>query len=143
MKKLIEYLFIGLTLLTVGCAEAHQEEIALTNTQQEVVKGERKDVSVEEFDTFIDSLNGTVLDVRTPEEWTNGTIKAAIKINFYDDNFKSQIADLDPTKPVYVYCKLGGRSGKAATQMAEMGFTVYNLLGGITAWKNAGKSMDK
>ena len=143
MKKLFGYLFIGLTIFTVGCAEAHQEEIALANTQQEFAKGERKDVSVEEFDTFIASTNGTVLDVRTPEEWANGTIKGAIKINFYDDNFKSKIADLNRTNPVYVYCKLGGRSGKAATQMAEMGFTVYNLLGGITAWKNAGKSMDK
>jgi rhodanese-related sulfurtransferase len=42
-----------------------------------------------------------------------------------------------------VYCKSGGRSGKAAKQLEKKGFTVYNLIGGISAWKAAGKTIVK
>ncbi len=57
-------------------------------------------------------------------------------MNFHDDAFSSQLETLDKSKPVYVYCKGGGRSGKTAKMLHEMGFSeVYNLLGGITSCK--------
>jgi len=82
--------------------------------------------------------------VRTPDEWASGTIKGATKMNFFDKDFNAQLEKLDKTKPVYVYCKSGGRSGKATKQMKKMGFTaVYNLVGGIGAWDAAGKEKVK
>ena len=64
--------------------------------------------------------------------------------NFYDADFKAQLEKLDKNKPVYVYCKVGGRSGQAAAQMQAMGFTaVYNLTGGMNAWNGAGKEVVK
>ena len=68
----------------------------------------------------------------------------AIKMNLYASDFKAKLDKLDKTKPVYVYCKVGGRSGQAASQMQAMGFSkVYNLIGGMDAWKGAGKETIK
>ncbi len=65
-------------------------------------------------------------------------------MNFFEKDFNAQLEKLDKTKPVYVYCKAGGRSGKATKQMKKMGFTtVYNLIGGIGAWDAAGKEKVK
>jgi rhodanese-related sulfurtransferase len=43
---------------------------------------------------------------------------------------------LNPSKPVYLYCRSGNRSGKAANLLAKMGFTeIYDLKGGYMSWK--------
>ena len=98
-----------------------------------------ENVNVEAFEKHISSAQ--VVDVRTPQEWNEGIIKGALKANFYDDDFKTKLEKLDKEKPVAVYCKVGGRSGQAMSMMQEMGFKeVYNLKGGMDAWKGAEKS---
>ena len=78
-----------------------------------------------------------ILDVRTPEEFQSGHIATAKNINIYDADFKTQLKKLDKEKPVFVYCKVGGRSAKAAKILQELGFTtVYDLEGGMLAWEN-------
>lgn len=85
-----------------------------------------------------------VLDVRTPEEYKQSHLAGAVLVNFYDKDFKQQVAKLDKTKPVFVYCAGGVRSGKATAQMADLGFTsLYNLDGGLKAWNAAGKPVVK
>jgi rhodanese-related sulfurtransferase len=50
--------------------------------------------------------------------------------------FESEIQKLDKTQPVYVYCRSGARSQKAAEKMVEMGFTqVIDLEGGYLSWQ--------
>ena len=45
----------------------------------------------------------------------------------------------DKSKPVFVYCKVGGRSSQAAAKLAELGFKeIYNLEGGIMKWEALG-----
>jgi rhodanese-related sulfurtransferase len=76
-----------------------------------------------------------ILDVRTPREVAGGTLPDATVINFHDDNFQEQLKELDSTKPVFVYCKSGGRSGQAMSIMKNMGFQeVYDLIGGYSAF---------
>lgn len=78
-----------------------------------------------------------ILDVRTPEEFAGGHLKNALNINLYDANFNAQIAKLDKQKKVFVYCKGGGRSAQAASQLSTAGFkNVFDLDGGIMAWDN-------
>lgn len=87
-----------------------------------------------------------VIDVRTPEEFSSQHIDNAININWNGNDFAAQAQKLDKTKPVFVYCMVGGRSKKASTQLAEMGFAkVYDLQGGIMKWNAAGldKPSDK
>lgn len=91
------------------------------------------------FKKLIETKPGQVLDVRTPEEWAEGVIEGAIKMNYYDKDFAKQLDKLDKTKPVYVYCKVGGRSGSAAKELEKKGFKlIYNLDGGIKAWDKEG-----
>lgn len=76
-----------------------------------------------------------ILDVRTPEEYQKGHISGAENINFYADNFKSQLEKMDKSTKTIIYCAAGGRSHKALKIMEEMGFTyVLELKNGYDEW---------
>lgn len=88
-----------------------------------------------------DTPNAQLLDVRTPEEFSGEHIDKAVNVDWNGGNFEKQAQNYDKSKPVFVYCKIGGRSSKAADKLAEMGFTkIYNLEGGILKWNAAGFS---
>jgi rhodanese-related sulfurtransferase len=81
-----------------------------------------------------------LIDVRTPEEFSEGHIENAKNINIMENDFDAQVATLDKTKPVMVYCKSGGRSAKASARLKELGFTtITDLEGGITNWNSENK----
>ncbi len=85
-----------------------------------------------------------VLDVRTDKEYKEGHLANAVNIDFYKDDFKSQLSKLDKKKPVFVYCAAGGRSGKTATTLSDLGFKeIYDLSGGMQAWMQAKKPVVK
>jgi len=80
-----------------------------------------------------------ILDVRTPEEYGDGHLSGAVQIDFYDDDFADQLADLDTDVPYLVYCRSGNRSGQTTAIMRDLGFTdVADVDGGIIAWAEAG-----
>lgn len=99
-----------------------------------------RNVDVKEFKMLMEkAANKIVLDVRTDSEVAQGVLPNAFQIDFNGNNFESQIDKLDKNKPVFVYCAVGGRSGKATSILAKKGFkNVYNLAGGINAWRAAG-----
>lgn len=86
-----------------------------------------------------------LLDVRTQEEWDAGHLEGAKKATVTEDGFLEKAkAQLDPAKPVLVYCRSGSRSEKAAKILREAGFSpVYEMQGGIVAWEKAGKPVKK
>lgn len=142
MKKVIMALSGVVALSLIACSGNANPEATTTEIveQQEAIV----DITVAQFKELIVEQGGTILDVRTPEEWAEGTIANAQKINFYDDDFAAQTENLDKTKPVFVYCKLGGRSSNAAEVLKEKGFSkIYNLDGGITAWIDSGNETVK
>jgi len=84
--------------------------------------------------------NFILLDVRTPDEFNEGHLSNAININFNDDNFNTEVSKLNKEKAIMIYCLSGGRSSSAASEMGKHGFNIiYNLKGGILAWRNANK----
>lgn len=102
-------------------------------------------VSVEEFQQLITKKNSQLLDVRTPSEYKEGHIKKAKLINFFDKDFFEQVTkEFDKNQPIYLYCRSGGRSAKAARIFKSEGFKkVYNLLGGLNAWKGKNLKIEK
>jgi thioredoxin len=89
--------------------------------------------------TFAEKLNAAgnpqLLDVRTPEEFGTGHIENAVNVNWNGNDFVSKASVYDKSRPIFVYCKAGGRSLDAADKLAGMGFTeIYNLEGGIMKW---------
>ncbi|TYQ00315.1 rhodanese-related sulfurtransferase [Tenacibaculum adriaticum] len=96
-------------------------------------------ITVEDLKTEM-SNNIQLLDVRTPEEWEQGSIKSALKINVNSDDFEKQaLSKLSKKEPVYVYCKSGGRSLVASEILVSKGYKVYNVLGGYDEWKEKNK----
>ena len=96
-------------------------------------------LSATEFDAQLKS-NSTapVVDVRTPDEFSKGHLQNALNIDWNGNTFDAEIAKLDKSKPVFVYCLSGGRSGQAAAKMRADGFKeVYELQGGIMKWRGA------
>lgn len=80
-----------------------------------------------------------VLDVRTPQEFQEGHLEGAMMIDFYEADFKAQLAELDPNVPYLLYCRSGNRSGQTADIMTELGFSnVAEVQGGIISWTEAG-----
>ena len=91
-----------------------------------------KDLSVEETKAMFDSTGVIFLDVRELEELNeDGKIEGALHINYYEDDFKSKLNELDKSKTYVVYCRSGNRSTKACGIMHELGFTkIYNVKNG-------------
>lgn len=86
------------------------------------------------LDGFVTKLktmpNAQLLDVRSPGEWAQGKIGSSKLISVADPNFLEQASKLDKSKPVFVYCAVGGRSSRASAMLQQAGFKqVYNLTG--------------
>ena len=97
-----------------------------------------------EFAQMIRDEEGQIIDVRTPKEFSFGYIDGAINYHVYDKDFEQRIGKLDKDKPVYVYCKVGGRSAEAVETLKAKGFnSIIELEGGMDAWLEAGKPVKK
>ncbi len=131
MKK-IPYLLILSSLLLLSCQQTQSNQTTSNSTG--IFEKISKDVFAKKMK---EKTNEILVDVRTPEEHQAGTIQNAININFYDKNFEEQILKLDKSKPLFIFCKSGGRSGKTLNKMKDLEFTeVYELKGGYSGWKN-------
>ncbi|MDQ7040161.1 MAG: rhodanese-like domain-containing protein [Rhodothermus sp.] len=89
--------------------------------------------------------NAIVIDVRTPEEFAQGHLKGALNINVLAADFREQIQalDLDPNTPVYLYCRSGRRSQRAAEILREMGFRQLYNIGGFRDLVQAGAPVER
>lgn len=124
--------------------------IALTFVVLSCTGQTSKNVKTIEAKAFAEKIAATpnpqILDVRTPEEFASEHIDNAKNANWLSADFITNTAKLDKSKPVFVYCKSGGRSQKASEKLNELGFTrIYQLAGGILKWDAAGlaKPSDK
>ncbi len=100
-------------------------------------------LTANEFDKAITTDSVQILDVRTKGEFNSGYINKALQADWNDSKeFERRVAFIDKKKPVYVYCLAGGRSAAAAEKMRKQGFKkVYELKGGINAWKASNKNL--
>ena len=93
------------------------------------------DISVEKAHELIEGNPEEIilLDVRTEGEYNAEYIPGAINIPLSD--LENRIDELDSSKAIIVYCQSGGRSRTASETLAQRGFIVYNMEGGIHAWR--------
>jgi rhodanese-related sulfurtransferase len=55
-----------------------------------------------------------------------------------------RLQEIPENRDVYVYCRMGGRSGRAVEYLREHGRPrAVNVTGGIDAWKEAGLPVDE
>lgn len=105
-------------------------------------KSEAKEVQIltpSEFHDATAGKNVQLLDVRTPEEFQEGHVADAVNINVLEEDFAENAKNLDPEKPVYLYCRSGNRSAKASAILEGLGFKeIYDMEGGFLNWEEKG-----
>ena len=83
----------------------------------------------EEDETLPRDGSVTLLDTRTPMEYSSGHAEGFINIPV--DELRERIDELDRSKPVYVICQSGLRSYIASRILMGNGFDTYNFAGGF------------
>ena len=75
------------------------------------------------------NYTGSLIDVRTKEEYATGYIPEALNIPL--DALSGNLSQLNKEMPVFLYCRSGNRSMQAAQILEEAGFQMIINIGGI------------
>jgi rhodanese-related sulfurtransferase len=141
MKFIFSVLFTSLIFL--GCSEAQQP--SQQKSENPVITASiSEDYQPTAFAQAMKGKDVLLLDVRTPGEYADGHLSGSVNIDWNSPGFSDAVKKLDKTKPVYVYCAVGGRSSQAKKTMASMGFKeIHNMLGGYDSWSGQGLPVEK
>lgn len=97
-------------------------------------------VSPQQAQEEVSKAYSQFIDVRTPEEFAAG--HAARTRNIPLDKIEQNLDLMRRDEPVYLICRSGSRSAKAAEILKNAGFAkVFNVAGGTDAWQAAGLPM--
>ena len=84
------------------------------------------------------SADIVLLDVRTPEEFSQSHLPEAVNIDFNTPEFLATVEKQIPVdRNIAVYCRSGRRSLEAANKLSAAGYNVVDLEGGILNWEKA------
>lgn len=139
MEKYSYIIFaLMLTLASVCCNDAQKNDAKAIPQAIELMAPKAM------YDVLLEDPGAQLVDVRTKDEFAVSHLKDAQNICVTDNDFKQKVAYLDKNKPVYVYCKKGGRSAQASKILKDLGFTkIFDLQGGITNWQQQQLSTQK
>ena len=105
------------------------------NAQESQADGRRIDAKA-----LIEKTHKTpiLIDVRTPEEYREGTIPGAMSLNIHSEDFKRATEFLPREREIIVFCQSGDRSNEAFEMLKSLGFkNVSQLIGGYEVWRKA------
>ncbi|MFZ2948368.1 MAG: rhodanese-like domain-containing protein [Desulfuromonadaceae bacterium] len=97
-----------------------------------------KNISAREAKALIDAnKNVYLLDVRTPQEYSQGRLAGSVLIPIGE--FERRIREVPKNKTIVVYCAVGSRSKPVAGFLVQQGYKeVYNMTDGIVGWYRNG-----
>lgn len=131
--RLIVFLFfLGSGLLSCNLKSQEKQQ----QPEKDKIEVEYLVIGAQEFKERLNlEKDAQLIDVRTKTEFDGGSIEQALNYDFLDGTFEKSIDKLNQSKPVYVFCAKGGRSGKASQLLKQKGFTrIIDLQGGYSAW---------
>ncbi|GAB4166754.1 MAG: rhodanese-like domain-containing protein [Rickettsiaceae bacterium] len=101
-------------------------------------------VSVQTLQSWIKENKAIIIDVREPFEYKDGHIKGSINLPLSTILVEIGKASIAEDKKVVIQCRVGARSLLACQLLIEEGFKydIYNLEGGLNAWRDAGYSVN-
>ena len=82
-----------------------------------------------------------VVDVREPVEFRDGHLPGAVNIPM--GQLIRRLDEIDRSRPVYVVCATGNRSGAMVDVLTAAGYDATNVAGGTSAWIRAGRPVEK
>lgn len=88
-------------------------------------------VPAADWETWVDENDATILDVREPREWDQGTLPGAVLIPLGE--IVDRIEEIPKNRPVLCVCRSGGRSTNVAAFLAFNDFEAANMSGGMKA----------
>ena len=111
----------------------------LTSCQGQNSKAVVQNLDVKNYSEKLEKTkNPQLIDVRTPQEFASEKINDAKNINWNGTDFVAQVEKLDKSKPVFVYCKVGGRSAQACDWLENHRIpNVLNYSDGMLGWDAA------
>ena len=140
MKQLIEFVLhhpflflalLGILVMLVG----NELRRALFNL---------KEVTPLEATQLLNHQDAVLLDVREPQEYQEGFLPNSIRIPLGSLSEKAAQLDKHRERPIIIVCRSGNRSAQAVRMLKRMGYeTVYNLGGGLHAWRTANLPISK
>ncbi len=140
--SLITMFLLGSTII-YPVTSLNIDNLKLKKIRKTIMKTE---IYPEDAKELIDSNSNVILlDVRNNNEYNTGHIDNAVPLQFSGCNpCFLETVEKYRGKTVIVYCKMGDRSKKACDVLLQNGFkTVYNLLGGLDAWRKNGFPLSK
>lgn len=143
---------IGTTILLAGIAWLNSP----TWTQVDGLLAYRfadiETVSTAQLEKLVDNAkqnpqarNLLVLDIRSAEEFAVSRVPGArhVPLDTVIDFAERELASLDRSQLIVVYCAVGVRSAAAAKDLKFLGFTqVKNLRGSLFQWANEGRALE-
>jgi len=135
---LIVLVLVIIVLTMIACGNKTSQPETPTPIASPTAVSNYQNLTVEEARSFIQqNVDLVILDVRTKEEYDIVHLQNAVLIPVSE--LPTRLSELDKSKKILVYCKAGGRSAKASGTLVSDGFgSIYNMLGGIDAWTQAG-----
>jgi rhodanese-related sulfurtransferase len=140
MRVLIVFTIFVLAIVSfVACEGAPTKNI----DSPEIVKTSGvSEISPEEARPAVEAAYSQFVDVRTPEEYAAGHANRTRNIPL--DTLMANLDKLEKNEPVYLICRSGSRSKKAAQMLVDNGFPqAISIAGGTDAWKAAGLPMQE
>jgi rhodanese-related sulfurtransferase len=83
--------------------------------------------------------DAALLDVRELDEWRAGHAPDALHIPLSE--LQHRVGEVPQGRPVYVICRVGGRSAHATTWLNHVGWQAINVGGGMQSWAASGRPM--
>lgn len=93
-----------------------------------------------------------IIDVRRSEEWQEtGIVPGSILVTAFDadgrvnpDFLRSVQQQTHPDQPLLLICRTGNRSAKIGALLQQAGYSqLYNVAGGITAWRSENLPLER
>lgn len=137
-------LLVLMTMLLFQCAS---EKPAADQPKTAAAENSVRNISVEDAKSLMEkNPEAIILDVRTPEEYDGvlGHISGSILKPVQEiDTWAPEFANRKNAE-IVIFCRSGGRSGRAAKYLNDLGFrNIINVEGGMTAWNEKGFPVEK
>jgi len=144
MKRFLHIFFAAgmLFLAPIACSDRNSTENS-QSTPGSAQNGIFRSISPQEAKTLMETRKNLVLvDVRSPDEMYEGSISGSRLIPFGE--LARGRMTLPEGQPLLLICAVGGRSFAVGQYFSGKGYgEIYNLSGGISAWKAAGLPLQR
>lgn len=98
-----------------------------------LIRGDHPQIDVEGILKMPVEQRPMLLDVRTPQEFSQGQLPGAINISV--DDLRERLSELPRDRPIAVYCQVGQRGYIATRILMQRGFDVVNVGGGYKTYR--------